>query len=646
VVNLVDVARQIREQGQPMTAAALGGQDAVLTALAGAAGTAGGALLAEVVLIEWAAFDSERAVTAIMAVIRAELDPLGYEEIVDAIFESPAGLASLAEPLQEEVLSRFGQRQDHRAAGMAGLALDALLRLALVRAVTPWRFFAALESVGPTEPDHLLIALVRRLGALYTHLPTARSLVKERLAALSQNDRLSADITFETAHTELVDALEADTRTVAERYLRSARSRFIEAVQHDANRADAELLATALDAVLGMVDGQSPAELEEHAGKIRELALLRQAWQGAGRLSWLAAENDVNREWWALSRALYHAAAANEKDPWLQPTVMLEQFANALRVSETARLLPVATETPGLRSIVVPALRMPFAEDVNRKALLSQWVEEFHSESGTALLREVETEDPKGGADSVRAKLIRELGSKTVNGLTTEQCLSLLNQLYARDQRKIADAPTIRRVMDDIRSRLRNNGDYQGDVRYAFDLVLKHTLRFLHDRMNIQLSGKRMEYLADPNALEDALQQDYREWMAGNGLNGILDIEVGHVAAGRIDVRFTFGTDRIITEVKRDEAPFNPGGLDKHLNQAGAYQVSNVRLGILLVLDLSDKSAGQGRSFERSVWVTPKPVLEEGDLPRDIVVVVVPGNRPRRPSQVKAKVRTATPSVQ
>lgn len=125
--------------------------------------------------------------------------------------------------------------------------------------------------------------------------------------------------------------------------------------------------------------------------------------------------------------------------------------------------------------------------------------------------------------------------------------------------------------------------------------------------------------------------------MAGNGLNGILDIEVGHIAAGRIDVRFTFGTDRIVTEVKRDEAPFRTGALDKHLNQAGAYQVSNVRLGVLLVLDLSDKSAGQGRSFERSVWVTPKPVLEDGDLPRDIVVAVVPGNRPRRPSELKAR---------
>jgi hypothetical protein len=101
-------------------------------------------------------------------------------------------------------------------------------------------------------------------------------------------------------------------------------------------------------------------------------------------------------------------------------------------------------------------------------------------------------------------------------------------------------------------------------------------------------------------------------------------------------VRFAYGTDRIITEVKRDDDPFADKALDAYLNQAGAYQASNVRLGVLLVLDLSDKSKGQGRSLAKSVWLTNKPALAPGDLERHIVVVVVPGNRPRTPSKVKA----------
>jgi hypothetical protein len=108
------------------------------------------------------------------------------------------------------------------------------------------------------------------------------------------------------------------------------------------------------------------------------------------------------------------------------------------------------------------------------------------------------------------------------------------------------------------------------------------------------------------------------------------------IAGGRIDVRFAFGTDRIVTEVKRDQDPFAEEALAKYLNQAGAYQASNVRLGLLLVLDLSDKSKGQGRSLEKNVWLTTKPSLAPEDLERHIVVIVVPGNRTKTPSQLKS----------
>jgi hypothetical protein len=59
--------------------------------------------------------------------------------------------------------------------------------------------------------------------------------------------------------------------------------------------------------------------------------------------------------------------------------------------------------------------------------------------------------------------------------------------------------------------------------------------------------------------------------------------------------------------------PFADEALAKYLNQAGAYQASNVRLGLLLVLDLSDKSQGQGRSLEKNVWLTTKPSLAPGE---------------------------------
>lgn len=160
-----------------------------------------------------------------------------------------------------------------------------------------------------------------------------------------------------------------------------------------------------------------------------------------------------------------------------------------------------------------------------------------------------------------------------------------------------------------MRTRLEENDDYSGEVRICFDRVLVDTFRFLDDRMNVILAGERFAYLRKADALEGALQEDYRQWMVGNGLQGVVNIEVSGVSSGRVDVRFAFGPHRLITEVKRDDAPFDAGALDKHLNQAGMYQASNARLGILLVLDLSDKSHGEMRSLENNVWVTTKPSI-------------------------------------
>jgi hypothetical protein len=314
--------------------------------------------------------------------------------------------------------------------------------------------------------------------------------------------------------------------------------------------------------------------------------------------------------------------------------MIMDRIARALRAAGTARLL--ATDpAPGTAAVIAPALRMPFVVDATRKTLLRQWARDLLSEGddlGQSLLAIVEEEDPADSPDSISARLLRELGDQSiVDALTPTQQLKLIGRLDTLTASATTENPQVRRILENLRGRLEVNADYRGEARAAFDVVLVHTLRFLADRMNIQLSAARVAYLTDPGALEGALQEDYREWMVGNGLQGIVDIEVRDTAAGRVDVRFAFGADRIVTEVKRDEDPFADGALAKYLNQAGAYQVSNVRLGILLVLDLSDKTKGQARSLERSVWLATKPALAPGDLERPSSSSSCPATAPGPP---------------
>ncbi|MGE4425804.1 MAG: hypothetical protein AB7G37_05045 [Solirubrobacteraceae bacterium] len=628
-------ALAIAAEGDAPTVEALGGRDVVTAALSDTTGPAV-PLLVAALLAEWQIGDP---FAPVVAAIANESDPLAYEELIDAVIAS-AAIDEAAGALQTEALSRFARREDDRTAGIAAIAIDTAVRMVLLGEVAPWELYAALSNLNGDAPSHLLIAVVRRLGALYVHDPGARPLVRQLLPTLAPNIDIGADVAFCSAYADLVDGLEAEDEATAGTHLRSARAGFAKAVSLDQNRADAELHRAALDALLGLVDRHTPAELATHAQEIRDLALLRRAWQATGRLGWLGDPLDADREWWALGQAVAIAGEAVTQTVWMEPPLIMAQMARALEATTTVRVLPGGTPAPGATRVIAPSLRQPFATDASKKALLRQWAQEVTAEDRAArkaLLDTVEVERPDNASAALATRLAREFGDETLaDALTAEQQLRLVTRLDAFDNTLEAENPQVRRALDDLRAGLAENVDYVAETRNAFDMIVLRTLRFVADRMNIQLSSSRVAYLTKAEAKEEALQHDYQEWMVGNGLQGIVDIEVPHVGSGRIDVRFAFGTRRIVTEVKRDKDPFGDGALDKYLNQAGAYQVSNVRLGILLVLDLSPKPQGQVMSLEKSIWLATKPALAPDDLERHIVVAVVPGNRPRSPSKLKA----------
>ncbi|MBK1838401.1 hypothetical protein JHL17_13355 [Azospirillum sp. YIM B02556] len=133
-------------------------------------------------------------------------------------------------------------------------------------------------------------------------------------------------------------------------------------------------------------------------------------------------------------------------------------------------------------------------------------------------------------------------------------------------------------------------------------------------------------------AVEADLQLDYAQWMESALHWAPVNVEVSDVAGGRTDVHFAFANNRYIAEVKKDDAECSlPALKKKYLGQAAEYLVANVRLGLLLVLDLTEKPGGM-RATEANVEVTTE-VRNGDEFPRCVVVVTVPGNR-RTPSSV------------
>ena len=105
-------------------------------------------------------------------------------------------------------------------------------------------------------------------------------------------------------------------------------------------------------------------------------------------------------------------------------------------------------------------------------------------------------------------------------------------------------------------------------------------------------------------------------------LSRAIHAEVRDIAGGRADVVIDFYQFRFIAELKRELVDASRSNLQRFLGQAGLYSGTDVHLGLLLVLDLTDKTTGVP-SFRENVW------CEElnSTLRRHVVVVRVPGNR-------------------
>jgi hypothetical protein len=104
--------------------------------------------------------------------------------------------------------------------------------------------------------------------------------------------------------------------------------------------------------------------------------------------------------------------------------------------------------------------------------------------------------------------------------------------------------------------------------------------------------------------LEAELQKHYATFLRSSPLSGRIGVELRDVAGGRADVYVTYaGAQRFAIEIKRELDDASRVGIETaYLAQTVEYQVTNVPLSMLLVLDLTDHSHGI-RHLSDTAWV-------------------------------------------
>jgi hypothetical protein len=182
-------------------------------------------------------------------------------------------------------------------------------------------------------------------------------------------------------------------------------------------------------------------------------------------------------------------------------------------------------------------------------------------------------------------------------------------------------------MMIGLKKELEGKPDYSGEVANRFDRLLLLLLKFLELRINGQ--GSTYSYLKpienDVAPHESELQHDLWIFLTATDYP---EAEKSDVSAGRTDIYVRQPGFRFVIEVKRLQKEWREKLLKPLLGQTTAYQQTDVRLGVLAVLDLSDRPAGIPH-MDECVFLRPR-IASPTDS-RHAVVIRVPGNR-RTPS--------------
>lgn len=190
-------------------------------------------------------------------------------------------------------------------------------------------------------------------------------------------------------------------------------------------------------------------------------------------------------------------------------------------------------------------------------------------------------------------------------------------------------------LIEDTIDQLKACPRFAGEVRQRFEEVLVQVIRFVADRANKQKGdGKVVGYLFKADASENDLEEDLMRWLSGQGLHG-LKHQVIDRAAGRTDILLTYGAFDFNMELKLEASgAVSVPGATKNLGQTVAYQVTDVPLAILVVLDTSRPPDSVPPHLSDCVWVESFPPAPGDNTTRWVVVCRVVGNK-RSPSALR-----------
>lgn len=512
--------------------------------------------------------------------------------------------------------------------------LEAAFRSSLRKNSRRFKLIALLVDISATDNNLYLTYVSNILGLAYSIWQEKE--IKEKLQEIRNAQKGTDEVYFELGMCYLLDALESTTEEIAFSNFVTAKEFFKESILLNEVRPDAEVYENIISILLSLNNSNPTINIQESITKVKKALTIYNAWQNTYKKNdRINARNTEMANWYLLVDKLENLFHHLNEPSWFEPKVVIETYL--INIYTASRSILKRDKLGGLEKIIQPKIQASLIQKSNHLYAFEKWLKSQENEE----LREI-SKDLKREMETNKDEII-ELTLKTtpLSQILEKQDLSrfkiFINNYKIHQSREIPIK--IEQIFDDCANILNSNKDYQKkEINFFFNIILFLSLRFLKSRMDATRSNfPSLKYLfkQESNPKEDLLQDDYHNFMTGSLCDASISLEKSDVASGRVDVYFSKGNLNISAEIKRDWTDCSFEALRKnYLGQASEYSNTDIKLGFLIVLDLTPKPNGI-RSIESSVKVEIV-IKKEDPIERHIVVIVVPGMK-ETPSNIKAE---------
>lgn len=497
------------------------------------------------------------------------------------------------------------------------------------------RMVAEVAETDPDDDPTYIAHAARVAGILFGH--RKEPALVEFLRSVRGTGGCADQVELELGLIGLGNAIEASSITDVETSLEEAKQAFSRASGLRESRYDARIYLSAIELLLGLYRRRTDADVGDRLREMRSDAFAYAHYSGGKAADpMLGAIATQTVALFGLVQALEPLMERLADDIWMEAAAVIEsQLVTAYSANHT---ILGGLSGHGVDCVIRPIVHPRLFGNHHHAAALRTWLRTRADHMPSNLVDDLRVAvegyfDEGDGPDPMGAGISGPLTpalEERVRSTDPEgfDLLSRIIDFAASEMRGEVSLP-LKRAMARIDAELRGHEDYDvPEVRLAFGNLVFRLLSFTEHRIDSSFEQDAFSaYLfkkEKPFPLEKALQQDVLRHARAVRLP--VDDEVKGIAGGRADLRYKSDAHVMIIEVKREETDASFDNLlASYGDQTAIYQATNVKLGVLMVLDLSEPHVGPG-DLDNCYATRTGDLLRDGTH-RGIVIIRVAGRR-------------------